>query len=63
MTVIEKCLTCQRRSPENPFECLVMKEQFEDCWAWTDDPEWETKVEKAVINYEWRWKGVYRSEF
>jgi hypothetical protein len=31
---------------------LVMKELLKDCWAWTDDKDWQKKVRKAVENYK-----------
>ncbi len=28
-----------------------MKVQFGSCWAYTDDPDWEVKVRRAVAEY------------
>jgi len=30
------------------LECLIA----DDCWAWTDDPDWAKKVKEAVEKYK-----------
>lgn len=29
------------------LKCLIA----DDCWAWTDDPDWEEKVKQEVEEY------------
>ena len=49
------CETCTRSSAYSK-KCKVFKEPPKDCWAWTDDPNWERKVKKAVQEYSDRLK-------
>lgn len=44
------CLACERW---DGAQCKVFKEKPEKCWAWTDDPDWEAKVDEAVRKYRW----------
>ena len=47
------CDTCQERR-FGQSGCAVLKEPIgkdKDCFAWSDDPRWEKKVEKAVKAY------------
>ena len=44
------CKTCQRFNKKTG-ECMVMIELIKDCWAWTNDKNWEKKVRKDVIKY------------
>lgn len=55
----KECKTCQRFD-RGGGGCLVMKELIEDCWAWTDDKNWQRKVKKAVNDY--RMGRVVRDE-
>jgi hypothetical protein len=48
---LPKCSKCERRNKRRPGECKVMKVQFGSCWAYTDDPDWEVKVRRAVAEY------------
>lgn len=48
--VSNRCKTCQRYDKRSD-KCMVMIKPFEDCWAWTDDKNWEKKVHKDVIKY------------
>ena len=51
--MIKKCSTCERRDKRtNGRRCRVFAKKPENCWAWTDDPDWEVKVKKAVKRYE-----------
>lgn len=50
-----KCNTCAKRE-QGSKECKVLKEAiglYQDCWAWTDDPDWESKVNAAVYKYRY----------
>lgn len=50
---MKRCDTCQKISKSGKA-CRVLKETIgktEECWAWTDDPEWEEKVKKQVKDY------------
>lgn len=47
------CKTCTKKflSGRN---CKVLTEMIgkkKECWAWSDDPDWEKKVKKAVQEY------------
>ena len=49
---VRRCGTCQKRSLSG--RCRVLIENIgrdQDCWAWTDDPDWEQKVRQAVKKY------------
>lgn len=40
---------------------MIGKKQ--ECWAWSDDPDWEKKVKKAVQEYKnTRWGGMKKDE-
>lgn len=45
------CKICQRFNKKTG-ECMVMIELINDCWAWTDDPDWAKKVKKTVEEYK-----------
>jgi hypothetical protein len=50
------CETCQKKSPYGRA-CKVLTEMIgkkEECWAWSDDPDWEKKVKKSVQEYALR---------
>jgi len=44
------CKTCQRFN-KKVGECMVMIELIKDCWAWTNDKNWQLKVRQAVGEY------------
>lgn len=48
------CATCYKRWPIQAAEgCQVLTERIGErgeCWAWTDDPGWEAKADKAMID-------------
>jgi hypothetical protein len=49
----KNCDTCTKKTPAGK-RCRVLKEMIgknEECWAWSDDPDWEKKVKKAVQEY------------
>ena len=48
--VPNRCKTCQRYDRRSG-KCMVMIEPFEDCWAWTNDKNWQRKVRQAVGEY------------
>jgi hypothetical protein len=51
----KRCDVCAKRKPGKK-ECLVLEENiglYQDCWAWTDDPDWESKVNAAVHKYRY----------
>jgi len=50
------CETCERRvkAPGKAIKCKVFKSKPSECWAWTDDPAWEEKVNQAVAEYTGR---------
>ncbi len=50
------CETCTRSSIYSK-SCKVFKKPPKNCWAWTDDPNWEQKVKKAVQEYSDRLRG------
>jgi hypothetical protein len=50
-----QCDVCAKRE-SGKKKCLVLKENiglYQDCWAWTDDPDWESKVNAAVHKYRY----------
>lgn len=47
---INGCSTCAKFK-EATNQCIVLREPIENCWAWTDDPDWEKKVKKQVEEY------------
>ena len=49
--VSNRCKTCQRFN-KKIGECMAMIELINDCWAWTDDKNWEKKVKQAVDGYK-----------
>ncbi len=50
--MIKNCSTCERRDRRtNGWRCLVFAKNPENCWAWTDDPDWEKKVKEQVERY------------
>lgn len=49
------CDTCAKRTPTGRCKVLL-KPIAGDCWAWTDDPNWEEKVKKDTDNYKF-WRG------
>ena len=57
LCIVQKttCETCTRSSAYSK-RCKVFKEPPQDCWAWTDDPDWERKVKKAIQEYSDRLK-------
>jgi hypothetical protein len=44
------CSTCKRQSTTRDG-CAVFNPEPENCWAWTDDPDWLGKVNKATTEY------------
>lgn len=51
------CNTCERRDKKHADDCTVFETKPDDCWAWTDDPDWHIKVAVAVKRYRdgtWR---------
>jgi hypothetical protein len=46
------CDTCERRDKQYKRRCLVFKQRWPGCWAWTDDPLWHKKVREAVDKYQ-----------
>lgn len=47
-----RCNTCARRRGN---KCAALKEMIgvdKDCSFWTDDPDWESKAERAVNRYK-----------
>lgn len=56
---MRRCETCQKKTVSG-HKCKVLKEMIgkdNDCWAWTDDPEWEEKVKDKVKYYVWLREG------
>lgn len=51
------CNTCERRDRKHAGGCLVLNPKPKNCWAWTDDPDWYTKVMLAVKRYR---EGTWR---
>ena len=45
---MEKCKTCKRRIGNR---CAAMKEFWEGCWAWTDNPDWQEEYLTALDKY------------
>lgn len=45
------CETCQRWNKKYNY-CEALTSPPNPCWAWTDDPEWEAKVNEAVMIYK-----------
>jgi len=57
---IKDCTTCERRDKRTGGRrCRVFIEKPENCWAWTDDPDWDAKVEEAVKRYK---EGRFENE-
>ena len=56
----KNCETCCKLKGK---ECKVLKELIGDrpdseCWAWTNNPNWEKEFQSSRIKYEFiRWKG------
>ena len=54
-----RCETCKKLKGK---KCVVLTEKIgekQDCWAWTDDPEWQEKARKAVEDYKLTRLEVY----
>ena len=47
------CETCTKKffSGRDCKVLTVMIGKKQECWAWSDDPDWEKKVKKAVKEY------------
>jgi len=46
--------TCENCAKYNKAmkQCKVLKKRIiQDCWAWTDDLDWERKVKEAIKQY------------
>ncbi len=41
---MHKCPTCEKRWPDDREGCQVFTECPGECWAWTDDRDWEKKI-------------------
>jgi len=55
-----RCDTCQKKSKYGR-ECKVLKKMIGkdgDCWAWTDDPDWERKFQEASKAYQKMGGGI-----
>ena len=57
-----RCGTCVKVRSKNTtrYECsvlTVMLGQVTECFAWSDDPEWEGKVTQAVAAYKFKGEG------
>lgn len=60
---MKTCDTCTKRIGEN--QCAVLNNERDgtlygmkkDCFAYSDDPGWEKKVERASLNYFLGWRG------
>lgn len=53
---VRACETCARWRGKTS-KCAVLKEPVgleSECWAWTDDPDWEEKAERATRDYALR---------
>lgn len=51
---VHGCFTCAKWTGDS---CSVLTEPIglaQNCWSWTNDPNWEKKVNEAVIYYERR---------
>lgn len=47
-----RCDTCEKKVNEHRCAVLtVMLGRVRDCFAWSDDPDWEVKVRTAVELY------------
>lgn len=54
------CTNCERRDKRTGGRrCRVFIEKPENCWAWTNDPDWDVKVEEAVKRYK---EGRFENE-
>ena len=50
----KRCSSCAKNALADNG-CQVLTERIgmkENCWSWTDDPDWEAKVEAAVKRYK-----------
>lgn len=50
---MKTCKTCTKKFLSGGA-CKVLTEMIgkkQECWAWSDDPDWEKKVKKAVQEY------------
>lgn len=53
MNEIKRCDTCKKIKDENKCQVLsVMVGKKENCWAWSDDKQWEKKARQASIRYQ-----------
>lgn len=52
---MKQCKGCQRLTRTG--HCKVMKEKLDECWAWTNDPDWDIKVAAQVKEYRKYKKG------
>ncbi|RQD77353.1 MAG: hypothetical protein D5R97_02560 [Candidatus Syntrophonatronum acetioxidans] len=50
----KRCETCAKNTPaDNACQVLTKRIGLEqDCWAWSDNPDWEKKVNEAVKAYK-----------
>jgi len=55
------CANCERSYKGGKGNrCRVFSPMPENCWAWTDDPNWDKKVKEAVERYKaMKDEGVY----
>ncbi len=49
---MKDCNNCEKSfKNKNRKGCQVFIEKINNCWAWTDDKDWLTKVNNAVKEY------------
>ena len=56
MDKLRRCQTCRKKDGSGTIckALIKMIGKKRDCWAWTDDPDWEKKVQAAYNEYKAR---------
>lgn len=58
--MVKNCSNCERRFKDDKRKgCQVFIKKPKNCWAFTTDKDWESKVNEAVNNYSLRKMGHF----
>lgn len=52
----KRCISCARRYKQTRgIRCRVFLEIPDNCWAWTDDQDWDKKIKEDIERYKLRY--------